>query len=66
MSDNDLLSFVLLVWAGVATGLWLDAKREIKMTKKIIVHLVQNKDERDKFFAGFELMVQSKGDFDAR
>lgn len=66
MSDNDLLSFILLVWAGVATGLWLDAKREVKMTKKIIIHLVSNKDEREKFFAGFELMVQSKGDFDAR
>jgi hypothetical protein len=63
MSDNDLLSFILLVWAGVATGLWFDAKREVKMTKKIIIHLVQNKDERDKFFEGFELMVQSKGDF---
>jgi hypothetical protein len=66
MSDNDLLTFILLVWAGVATGLWLDARRETKLTKKIIIHLVQNKDEREKFFSGADLMIQSRGDFDAR
>jgi hypothetical protein len=66
MTDADLLSFALFIWAGVMTGLWLDARRENMMTKKIIIHLVSNKDEREKFFAGFELMVKSKGDFDAR
>lgn len=59
MSDIELLSFILLVWAGVATGLWLDAKREIKMTKFIILHLVENKEERDRFFDGFETMIAS-------
>ena len=64
MSDNDLLSFILLVWAGVATGLWLDAKRDAKITKRIVIHLVENKDEREKFFAGADLMIKSKGKFD--
>ena len=64
MSDNDLLNFVLLVWAGVATGLWLDAKRDAKITKRIVIHLVENKDEREKFFAGADLMIKSKGKFD--
>ena len=63
MTDNDLLTFVLLVWAGVATGLWLDARRDAKLTKRVVVHLVENKDEREKFFAGADLMVQSKGKF---
>ena len=63
MSDNDLLTFVLLVWAGVATGLWLDAKRDVKLTKKIMVHLVENKTEREKFFAGMDQIVASKGNF---
>ena len=63
MTDNDLLTFVLLVWAGVATGLWLDARRDAKLTKRVVVHLVENKDEREKFFAGADLMVQSKGNF---
>ena len=64
MSDNDLLTFILLVWAGVATGLWLDAKRDAKITKRIVIHLVENKGEREKFFAGADLMIQSKGKFD--
>ena len=64
MTDNDLLTFILLVWAGVATGLWLDAKRDAKITKRIVIHLVENKDEREKFFAGADLMIKSKGNFD--
>ena len=64
MTDNDLLTFVLLIWAGVATGLWLDARRDAKLTKRVVIHLVENKDEREKFFAGADLMVQSKGKFD--
>ena len=64
MSDADLLNFILLVWAGVATGLWLDARRDVKITKRIVIHLVENKAEREKFFAGADLMIQSKGRFD--
>lgn len=64
MTDNDLLTFILLVWAGVATGLWLDARRDAKITKRIVIHLVENKDEREKFFAGADLMIKSKGNFD--
>jgi len=64
MSDNDLLNLVLLAWAGVATGFWLDARRDAKLTKRVVIHLVENKDEREKFFAGADLMVQSKGRFD--
>ena len=60
MTDIELLSLVLFAWAGVATGLYLDAKREIKMTKIIILHLVENKDERDRFFDGFETMIASR------
>ena len=64
MSDADLLNFILLVWAGVATGLWLDARRDAKITKRIVIHLVENKAEREKFFAGADLMIKSKGNFD--
>ena len=64
MSDADLLNFILLVWAGVATGLWLDARRDAKITKRVVIHLVENKAEREKFFAGADLMLKSKGNFD--
>jgi hypothetical protein len=60
MSDNDLLTFILLVWAGVATGLYLDAKRDVKMTKHVILTLVRDKEERERFFMGFEKMLEGK------
>ncbi len=65
MSDIELLSFVLFVWAGVATGLYLDARREVRLTKKIMVHLCENKEERDRFFSGMEQVISSKGKFNA-
>lgn len=60
MSDIELLSLVLFAWAGVVTGLWLDARREVRMTKIVILHLVENKEERDRFFDGFETMISSR------
>ena len=64
MSDADLLNFILLVWAGVATGLWLDARRDAKLSMRVVIHLVEIKADREKFFAGADLMIQSKGRFD--
>ena len=60
MSDADLLSLVLFVWAGVMTGLWLDAKRDIRLTKHIMLTLVRDKEERKRFFDGFEKVLEGK------
>lgn len=60
MTDADLLSFALFIWAGVMTGLWLDAKREIKLTKHIMITLVRDKAERERFFNGFEKILEGK------
>lgn len=60
MTDADLLSLVLFIWAGVMTGLWLDAKREIRIAKHIMLTLVQDKGERERFFTGFEKVLGGK------
>ena len=60
MSEYNLLVALLvlaLAWAGVATGLYLDAKREVHVTKRVILTLVQDKEERDRFFTGFEKVL---------
>jgi hypothetical protein len=60
---NDLLIALLvlaLAWAGVVTGLWLDAKREVHVTKRVILTLVQDKEERERFFTGFEKVLGGK------
>lgn len=60
MTDADLLSLVLFIWAGVMTGLWLDARRDIKITKHIMLTLVRDKAERERFFSGFEKVLEGK------
>jgi hypothetical protein len=60
---NDLLIALLvlaLAWAGVVTGLYLDAKREVHVTKRVILTLVQDKEERERFFTGFEKVLGGK------
>jgi len=60
---NDLLIALLvlaLAWAGVVTGLYLDAKREVHVTKSVILTLVKDKEERERFFTGFERVLGGK------
>jgi hypothetical protein len=63
MTEYNLLIALLilaLVWAGVVTGLWLDARREVHITKRVILTLVQDKEERERFFTGFEKVLGGK------
>jgi hypothetical protein len=60
MTDIELLSLALFAWAGVATGMCLDARRELRSAKMVMLHLVHDKDEREKFFAGFEQVIASR------
>jgi hypothetical protein len=60
MTDIELLSLVLFAWAGVATGMYLEARRELRITKMLMLHFVENKDEREKFFTGFEQVIASR------
>lgn len=63
MTDIELLSLVLFAWAGVATGICLDAKRELRLAKMLMLHLIHDKDEREKFFSGFEkILISGKSD----
>jgi len=60
MSEYNLLVALLvlaLAWAGVVTGLWLDARREVHVTKRVLLTLVQDKEERERFFTGFEKVL---------
>ena len=60
MSEYNLLVALLvlaLAWAGVVTGLWLDARREVHVTQRVLLTLVQDKEERERFFTGFEKVL---------
>lgn len=57
MSDLEILCLVLFGWASAATAFYFEAKREIRITKHVILTLVQDKEERERFFTGFEKVL---------
>ena len=54
MTDNDLLTFILLVWAGVATSMWLSAREDNKNSKRFIQIMLENDDLRDSVVTDFK------------
>ena len=63
MTEYNLLIALLvlaLVWAGIVTGLWLDARREVHVVKRVMITLVQDKAERERFFTGFEKALKGE------
>ena len=57
MSDAELLILALVAYSCLVTWLWSEAKREVHVTKRVILTLVQDKQERDRFFTGFEKVL---------
>ena len=49
MIEFTLTELVLLGWAVLVTGFFIDAKREALTARKFILHLVHNDDEREEF-----------------
>lgn len=49
MIEFTLTELVLLGWAVLVTGFFIDAKREVLTARKFILHLVHNDDEREEF-----------------
>ena len=63
MIEYNLLIALLvlaLVWAGIVTGLWLDARREVHVVKRVMITLVRDKAERERFFTGFEKALKGE------
>ena len=60
MTETELLLCLTTLWAGVATGFYIDAKREVRIAKHVMLTLVRDKEERERFFTGFEKVLGGK------
>lgn len=60
MTDAELLILALVAYACVVTWLWAEARREIRVSKHVILTLVRDKGERERFFSGFENILEGK------
>ena len=47
MSDLSLLELCLLSWAIVVTGFLIDAKLELRMAKRFVLHFIENDEDRE-------------------
>jgi hypothetical protein len=62
MSDIEILCLVLFGWAGASTAFYFEARRELRAAKHVMLILVKDKDERERFFTGFEKVLGGKLD----
>lgn len=60
MTDAELLILALVAYSCLVTWLWAEAKREIRIAKRIMITLVQDRAERERFFTGFEKVLEGK------
>jgi hypothetical protein len=61
MIEVSITEMVLFVWASIATGLYLKTKQEEHMTRKVFMHLIENKEAREEMVKQYE-MAQQRGD----
>lgn len=47
MSDLNLLELCLLSWAVLVTGFLIDAKLELRMAKRFVLHFIENDEDRE-------------------
>ena len=54
MIEITMVDFFLLVWAGVATSMWLSAREDNKNSKRFIQIMLENDDLRDSVVTDFK------------
>ena len=54
MIEFSLIELGLLIWAILATAFYLDSKRENRMAKNFIRHLLDDDQERDRIVSEYK------------
>jgi hypothetical protein len=54
MIEFSLIELGLLIWAILATAFYLDSKREIRMAKNFISHILDDDQERERIVKEFK------------
>ena len=54
MIEFSLIELGLLIWAILATAFYLDTKRENRMAKDFILHIMNDDQERDRIVSEYK------------
>jgi hypothetical protein len=52
--EISMLELGLLVWAFVATSMWLDARSDARTARTILRHFIENKEVREQMLGEYE------------
>lgn len=61
MIEFSFESFVLMVWAGLATASWLHARDEARVARKMLALFIENKDAREQILKAHEEFMRKHG-----
>ena len=59
--EITLTVLALLVWAGVMTALWMDARNDARAAKHVLRIFVENQEARDQMVDAFEKFKRKAG-----
>ena len=59
MIEISLTELVLLVWAGLATASWLNAREEARVSKKMLHLFIENPDAREQIIKAHDEWVKN-------
>ena len=61
MVEISLTELVLLLWAGLATASWLNAREDAKVSRKMLALFIENKDAREQILKAHEEFMRKHG-----
>ena len=62
MIEITLTEIVLIVWAGLATAAWLSAREDARVSRKILVLFIEDKNAREQIIKAHEEFMRRKGE----
>ena len=62
MIEITLTEIVLIVWAGLATAAWLSAREDARVSRKVLVLFIEDKNAREQIIKAHEEFMRRKGE----
>ena len=62
MIEFTLTEIVFMVWAALATASWLSAREEARMSNKMVLLFIENKEVREQVLKAHEEFLRKQGD----
>ena len=60
MIEVSIENILLLLWAGLATGSWLNARDEVRSLKRLLTIFIEDKDARQQIVSAHEKFMRER------